>query len=186
MKLVKYNSQIEFFKNEEAFINSNEDEISIAVLDQTEVLYNKNSGCNVDYCEEHNIASYCGKIDNLGTGVIAQGSIVITVKKKISGGEALSDQFSKALVNYFTEKGLPSVRQDNNDVLVNDGKVASGGEIVINGFNYMGYQISINQDIETIDNVCTKPSVKTPAALSEYNITTEEMVKFCEDYWLNV
>jgi hypothetical protein len=25
--------------------------------------------------------------------------------------------------------------------------------------------------------------IKVPKALSEYGITTEEMVKFCEDYW---
>ena len=47
----------------------------------------------------------------------------------------------------------------------------------------MGYQISINQDLDVIKHACTKPMEKIPKALSEYGITTEEMVKFCEDYW---
>ena len=43
----------------------------------------------------------------------------------------------------------------------------------------------VNVDLEAIKNACKKPMVKVPKALSEYGITTEEMVKFCEDYWKN-
>ena len=99
------------------------------------------------------------------------------------GGEALSDRFSKELCKYLAQKGLPSVRQDNNDILVDGFKVASGGEITINNWNYMGYQISVNQDIEAIENICTKPMIKIPKALSDYGITTDEIVEFCKEYW---
>ena len=178
-------SQIDFFnEHEEDFVSSSKNETAIAIIENTEVIYNNNSGCNTEYCDEHNIKYYMGKINSIGTGVVTKGSIVLTVKRKMeNGGESLSDSFSKALSEYFVKKGLPSVRQDNNDILVEDGKVASGGEIIINGFNYMGYQISINQDVEAIKNICTKPMVKIPKALSEYNITTEEIKDFCVDYW---
>jgi hypothetical protein len=116
---------------------------------------------------------------------MTSGSIVLTVKRKLKdGGDALSDKFSKALSEYLSSKGLPTVRCDNNDVMVGNGKVASGGEICINGFNYMGYQISVNQDIDAIKNICiSKPMVKIPKALSDFGITTEEMREFCIDYW---
>ena len=82
---------------------------------------------------------------------------------------------------------MNSVRQDNNDVLVDDFKVANGAEVILSGgYHYIAYQISINQNLEIIRHACLKPMVKVPKALSEYGITTEEMVKFCEDYWLNV
>ena len=80
---------------------------------------------------------------------------------------------------------MESARCDNNDVLVDGYKVASGCETIHNGFNYMGYQISLYQDLETIKNVCNKPMVKIPKALSEYGITTDEMVDFIEEYWNN-
>jgi hypothetical protein len=185
VKILK--SQIEFFETEEEFVSSPNDEVVIAVLEQTEVIYNGNSECNLEYCNIHGIKAYEGKIDTIGTGVVTKGSIVLTVKKKmINGGEALSDSFAKALSQYLIKKGLPSVRQDNNDVLVADGKVASGGEIIINGFNYMGFQISINQDVEAIENICYKHSVKKPKALSDFGVSTDEIVEFCKNYFIKI
>ncbi len=182
----KINSQIYFFKNmEDNIISSNNNETIIAVLEHGEVIYNKNHHPNFEYCEEHNFDYYEGKIDSIGIGVLVSGSIVLTVKRRLNGGEALSDKFAKALVNYLISKGLNSVRQDNNDVLVSDYKVASGGESIINGFNYMGYQISINQDIEAIKAICDKDSLKEPKGLSDFGVTTEEIVQFCEEYWSN-
>jgi hypothetical protein len=178
-------SQIDFFENyEESFIASQENETAIAVLNGTEVIYNNNSPCNIEYCDAHDIKHYCGKINSIGTGVIVSGSIVLTVKRKMeNGGEALSDKFAKALAKYLSDKGLPCVRCDNNDVMVDNGKVASGGEIVINGFNYLGFQISINQDVEAIKNICYKPMVKVPKALSDFGVTTDDIAKFCKEYW---
>ena len=181
------NSQIKFFEEmEENILHSSKAETCIAVLENTEVIYNNNYGINKEYCDEHNIKSFEGKINSIGVGVVAKGSIVLTVKRKLlNGGEALSDKFAKALCGYLKNKGLSSVRQDNNDVLVDDFKVASGGEIMVGEWNYMGFQISVNQDIEAIENICIKKSLKKPKALSEYGITTEEMKEFCEQYWSN-
>lgn len=183
--MIKVNSQVDFLTNEEnQFAFSSKDETAIAVLEQTEVLYNENSGCNLDYCKEHNIKVYKGKINTMGAGVVAKGSMFLTVKRKLkNNNKALSDRFAEALCQYLINKGLPSVRCDNNDIMVDNGKVASGGEIILNGFQYMGYQISINQDYDAIKNACVEPSTKIPKALSDFGITTDEMVKFCEDYW---
>jgi hypothetical protein len=184
MEIRYFDSQIDFFEHEDEFINSPNDEVAMAVLKQTEAIYNENSGCNLEYCNANGIKAYKGKINTMGTGVVTKGSIVLTVKKKmLDGGEALTDMFSKALAKYLEEKGLTSVRQDNNDIMVDGMKVASGGEIVLNGFNYMGYQISINQDLIAIKNICSKPMVKLPAPLSKFGVTTREIISFCRDYF---
>jgi hypothetical protein len=186
MDIKIFDSQVDFLTNgEEEFVSSPNDETAIAVLKNTEVIYNDNSGCNLEYCEEKGIKTFKGKINTMGTGVMTSGSLILTVKRDMrNGGEALSDRFSKALSKYLSDKGLPSVRCDNNDVMVDNGKVASGGGIIINGFNYMGYQISVNQDVEAIKNICTdKPMIKQPKALSDFGINTEEMLEFCINYW---
>jgi hypothetical protein len=98
MNIKLFDSQIDFLsEGEEAFIGSPNDETAIVVLKGTEVIYNDNSGCNLEYCYAHNIRAYKGKINTMGTGVMTAGSIILTIKRNMKdGGEALSDRFSKA------------------------------------------------------------------------------------------
>ena len=185
MKIKEYTSQIEFVNNEGEFLNSSNEETAIVVLNQTEVIYGKDDSCNVQWCIDNNIPySHQEKLQGGGCIVGVEGNIFIDAKRTPKG-ICVSDAFSKALEQYFKGKGLTSVRCDNNDVLIDGYKVASGCESNINGFQYMGYQISINQDIETIKNACNKPMEKTPKGLGEYGITTDEMVEFCKRYWSN-
>lgn len=186
MKIQYTNSQIEFHKKYmEDFLNSDEEGVKIAIMDRTEALYGGDWTIDKEWCNKNSIPYSQGKlIQNTGCIIAVKGNVLLDVKKKFKGGECLCDKFSKYLVQYFKDKGMNSVRQDNNDVLVDDFKVASGAEVTLpNGFQYVAYQISINQDIETIKHACLKPMVKVPKALSEYGITTEEIVKLCEDYW---
>ena len=180
-----FNSQIDYFNNyEESVVNSSEEFTGITILENTEVVANESVEFNEQYCLDNNIQFYKGKIDTIGVGVMTTGSIILTIKRILSNdGECISDKFSKALCEYLKSKELTSARLDNNDILVDDYKVASGGEITINGYQYMGYQISINQDLTAIDNICVEKSTKTPKALSDYNITTQEIKEFCETYW---
>jgi len=187
MEIKEFNSQIDFVKNEEKFFSSPNEEVAIAVLNKTEVVYGADDSCNVEWCEDNNIPYiHQDKLHSGGCIVGVKGNIFIDLKMIPKDGKMFAaNNFSNALVDYFTKKGLKSVRCDNNDVLIDGYKVASGCETQVEEFEYMGYQISINQDIETIKHVCNKPMVKIPKALSEYGITTEEMKKFCYDYWKN-
>jgi len=181
------NSQIQFVKQEQDFLNSLNDETVIVTLEQTEVCYGAEDSCNITWCEENNIPYvHQDKLSSGGCIVGVSGNLFIDVKRKfLNGGEALSDKFSKALCNYLKEQGLNTVRTDNNDVLVDNFKVASGCESSINNWQYMGYQISINQDINLINNICNKPMVKVPKGLSEFGITTDNIKQFCLQYWSN-
>ena len=56
-KIKEYDSQIEFVKNEDEFLNSSDNETALITLKQTEVCYGADDSCNVEYCKENNIPS---------------------------------------------------------------------------------------------------------------------------------
>lgn len=179
------NSQIEFVKNEKVFLDSKKEETVIAVLEKTEVVWGAENSCNLEWCKENNIPTiHHDKLKGGGCIVGVKGNIFVDAKRHIGAdNKCIGDKFSVALCEYLKGKGLESVRTDNNDVLVDGYKVASGAETTYEGWQYMGYQISINQDIDIIRHACNKEMVKVPKGLGEYGITTEEMVEFCKDYW---
>lgn len=186
MEVIEFDSQVAFHNQIEDFLKRDKEEFKITVLARNEVWYGDEDTCDTKYCDEHNIPYSHGKSFG-GTGCIVgvKGNVILDIKKVLYGGEALGDRFSKALCEYFKSRGLYSVRCDNNDVLIDDFKVASGAEITLpTGYQYMGFQISIYQDLETIKKVCMKPMLKVPKALDDYGITTDDIVKFCKEYWL--
>ena len=184
--LTEYNSQIEFVNNENEFLNSSNEETALIILKSTEVVYGANDSCNLEYCDENNISYiHQDKLQGGGCIVGVKGNIFIDAKRKNTTGICLSDNFSKALCEFLKLKGLDSARTDNNDVLVDNFKVASGCETTVNNWQYMGYQISIYQDIELINKVCNKPMIKEPKGLNEYNISTKDIKEFCIEYWSN-
>lgn len=180
----KYNSQIDFVKNEKKFLSSKKDETAIVVLEKTEAIYGADDSCNTEWCDANNVPyAHQGKLQGGGCIVGVKGNIFVDAKRKFNGGVCLSDKFSIALCNELLSRGLKSARCDNNDVLVDGYKVASGCESSIGDYQYMGFQISINQDLDVIKGACNKEMVKVPKGLGEYGITTEDMVEFCEKYW---
>lgn len=185
MDIKFYSSQIQCIKEQPLFIGSQNEETTITVLDNTEAIYIDDGTCNIKWCEENNIP-YIQQLNlhNGGCIIGVKGNVFVDAKRKISsGGENLADVFSKALCLYLKSKGLDTIRCDNNDILVDNFKVASGCEMRVNGFQYVGYQISINQDIETIRHACNKEMIKVPKGLSEYGITTDDIKDFCIKYW---
>ena len=184
---IKYNnSQIEFHKKElESFLKADKECAKITILEKTEALYGGENTIDKEWCDKNNIPYSQGELIQFTGCIIAvKGNLTLDIKKKSYGGEAAGDKFSKALCEYLKRKGLNTVRQDNNDVLVDDYKVASCAEVSLpDGYEYIAYQISINQDLNAIKHACLKPMVKAPKGLGEYGITTEEMVEFCKDYW---
>ena len=185
MKIQEYNSQIEFVNSKD--FSESESVAAITTMRDTEVIYGAEGSCNTEWCNENGVGCvHKDKLQGGGCIVCAAGNVLVDVKKEmLNGGECLSDTFAKAVCTYLKEQGLNSVRQDNNDVLVDDYKVASGCESSYNNLHYMGYQISINQDMEIIEHACNKEMIKVPKGLYEYGITTEQIVEFCKEYWSN-
>ena len=185
MKYLKLNSEVEFVENEERFLSSPNEESAIVTLKQTEAIYCDEGSCNIEWCEKNNIP-YARQPQNGGCIIGVKGNVFMNIKRKSIGGECFGDRLTKAFAKYLKdEKNLNSVRCDNNDVLVDGFKVASAVETTINGWQYMSFQASLHQDIETIKNVCNKPMVKVPKGLSDYGITTNEIELFCEKFIRN-
>ena len=172
----------DYLKIEKSFIDSLESETAIAALENEEVIYQSEDVCNIDYLKEHHITHFkfnfqCRCI------VAAKGNVMLVIKRPHKGGESLVQIFSKAFCEYLNGRGLDSAVCDNNDIMVDGYKTASAVQSEIKNWDFICFQISINQDIETIKNVCKKPMIKIPRGLGEYGITTEEILQFCTDYW---
>ena len=172
----------DYLETAQQFINSSESETAIAALENEEVIYQDEEMCNVQYLEENNITHFkfnfpCRCI------VAAKGNVMLVIKRPHEGGKSLVDKFSEVLCEYLKNRGIAPIECDKNDIMVDGYKTASAVQTQINNWDFVCYQISINQDLETIKNVCKKPMIKVPKGLGEYGITTEEMLKFCTDYW---
>ena len=159
--------------------------IGFIVGERTEVHYGLANDADLEYCEAHGIPCYNLRQPG-GTVVSAAGNISIgfLYNNHDRGGLVLSPILSD-LMRYLSKRDL-SATVNKNDLLVDGYKVAAGsarnfGEK--HDWTYEVFYISINQDLETIKNVCKKPMVKVPKGLSEYGITTEEMVEWCSN-WL--
>ena len=175
-----------FNENLYDIFNSENSKVYYCVHEQTEVNAGVQNDCDMQYCKEHDIPVYlmerCG-----GTIVCSKGNVGISAITPVGWGWQTAS-FLRALADYLKSKNL-NVQYSNNDILVDGFKVASSAESRV-GDNlknvYSTYQISINQDIEAIKHICRKEMVKIPKALSDYGITTEEIVDFCEEYWDNL
>lgn len=134
------NSLITFFEEyEEEMLKSDKNDAIIIVWDNTEAYYGEEGSCNISYCEEHNIPYKQHKIKIGGCIVSSKGSVGINLKMIANGGKAILDQMTIDFSNYLIGKGLNSVRTDNNDILIDGYKVASGVETLIDKWEYMGF-----------------------------------------------
>lgn len=91
------------------------------------------------------------------------------------------DNFSvvvtEKVIVYLISKGL-NVTQDGNDVLIDGYKVFSTGRVNYNQRVVMtAIHVSINCDAELVDKICLKPMHKKPIGLSEYGITSNEILE---------
>lgn len=117
---------------------------------------------------------YAGAIVNM-TGDI---SVCITTWGLCDKGA----EICQAVADILKERGI-EVTFDVNDVLADSKKVASYCSVPqASGWVQTVAHISIGKmDLELVKAICTKPMVKIPGALSEYNITTEDILPIIVD-----
>lgn len=175
----------EWLETVQGNLTDGQERLGFAVSERTEVGYGFENDVDLDYCEKNNIPCY-DQNRNGGAIVWSAGNIGIAFvyNNRERGGFVLG-RLLPDLSKYLSKRGL-SITMNRNDILVDGYKVASAigynfGENYY--WTYDGLQISINQDMEVIKNVCKKPMVKVPKGLSEYGITTEEIVAWCSN-WL--
>lgn len=128
-----------------------------------------------DYLKANGIESV--RLGNAGGCIVAfPGNIEVGHFSK-DLDNAFLEKLTKAMIEMLESRGL-STSKDNNDILI-DGiyKVYSTSKAAYNGaIAFSGAHISINCDAEVVRGICTKPMVKIPRGLSDYGLTTEEVL----------
>lgn len=160
----------------------------LVIHTQNEVSYGLQNDVNFEYCKENGIPTYDLKRD---------GGAIVYFKGNVSWADVRPNNvehfiypnidFLTKFTKYLKEKGLNAV-QDNNDILMDGFKVASGCAINLPPDykrTFSAVQICWKCDVETIQNICLKPMSKTPKGLYEYGIKQSEIINFVENYFTN-
>lgn len=146
---------------------------------ETYVLIGENVDINIDYCLKNNIKII--NIKHKGGSVILTESAVGFAHIGYDFDNKISSNLISAFVKFLKDKNLDAI-YDGNDVLVNGYKTSSCGKVIIKNKTYFVFQVSLDNDINLIKSICTKPMIKTPKGLSEFGITKEEIIKFFEEF----
>lgn len=174
------NANQDFLDHIDEFRADQHEHLRFAILHQDEVTYGSEEECNIQYCIDNNIPCYNRKGPG-GTIVHAAGSLALNyIYSHDRFPEFLSTEFIDDLCIYFKNKNL-NAWIEGNDLLIDGFKVASGAaqnlppdwrwcNIVI--------LVSTTQNFDLIQKVCLKPMIKVPKALSDWGISTKEMIKF--------
>ena len=149
----------------------------LAILRPTEIcaLITTLDATNKEFVESNNIKTV--RMGNSGGCIVAfPDNLEMGYFSKDVDGTFL-ERLTNQVVDYLKSRGL-NVSLDNNDVLI-DGtyKVFSTSKAKYNGTLLFGaIHVSINCDAELVDKICSKPMKKIPKGLSEYGITSDEML----------
>lgn len=143
------------------------------------------------YCLVDHTAIHKGMIDDVDINYAKAHKIPIYEMHRDGGGVVISNgdiEFAyysleykvpieiEKLIHFLVADKDLKVSVDNNDVLVDGKKVASFAYILDKNRGMICViHISVNIDKELISHICLKKSVKEPACLSDYGITTEEI-----------
>lgn len=156
----------------------------IVPIEDLTVNYGNQNDIDIDFCNENNIPTFY--INRSGGAIVLfPGNIAIDAIYTTTSYQ-MEFNFLSDFKKYLRTKNIEAVI-DGNDLLA-DGKKVIGavGQVLPEpflGLTYMGFSISINSNSELIDKICTKPMNKIPGALSDYGITTEEIMDWVLDWF---
>lgn len=151
--------------------------ILIGVADDFVVLKGRNS-INESYCKDNKIEIYESQHMG-GCIVLGDGDVEFNIFR-YEGWEDC--ETFKNLIFDFLKQRIPTISLNNNDFLVDEKyKVASCSSVNAgDNFIYTGFHFSVNVNLEHIKNICLKPMIKIPKGLSEYGVSSEEIVGFLQ------
>lgn len=153
-------------------------------IEDLSVNYGVENDINKEYCDNNNI-HYRFEQRSGGCMVLFPGNI-ITLDVYPADNFLKQHAFMHDFVDYLQTKGI-NATTNNNDLIINGKKVIGSLSEMLpepyKGWMYFALSVSINIDENLISNVCTKNSVKTPGALSDYGITTEEVMNWLLEWF---
>ena len=153
-------------------------------IEELSVNYGNEEDINKEFCDINSI-KYRYENRSGGCMVLFPGNIII---QDVYPTDNFLRQhgFLNAFVEYLQNKGIDAIT-NNNDLMVDGNKVVGAVSETLpepyKGSVFFGLSISISSDPELISKICTKNSVKVPGALSDYGVTTEEVMKFALEWF---
>lgn len=146
--------------------------------------YGNENDINHEFCTVNNL-HYRYENRSGGTMVFFPGNIV-TCEIFTTDNFLRQHQFLNDFVNWLKIKNI-NATTNNNDLLIDNKKVIGAVSETLpepyNNWVYFGLSISINSNSELINQICTKPMKKIPGALSDYGITTDEVMEWTLDWF---
>ena len=164
--------------------NGIENAACVVPIEDLSVNYGRDGDIDFDYCDEHGIPYFF--IDRKGGAIVLfPGNIAVDAIYSVSSCN-LAIMFLEDMVRFLEARDI-KVSIEGNDLMVNGKKIVGivGQPLPtpFDKYSYMGFSISINSNAELIDKICTKPMNKIPGALSDYGITTEEVMEWTLDWF---
>lgn len=98
----------------------------------------------------------------------------LSIMELKNGGSNFGHESISAVRDMLENRRI-SALIEGNDLMVNGRKCGSWARTSNRGYTQTVVHFSINSDVQTIRELCTKPMAKIPGALSDYGITAEDI-----------
>ena len=179
-------SEMEFYYSLAYMKNNNIPALTaVFPINELSVNYGGQLDINKNFCDKNGI-HYRYLERKGGCMVFFPGNIIIEDVFPIDN-QLRQHKYVQDFVQWLGTKSIIA-GTNNNDVLINGKKVIGTTSAMLpfpyEEYVYLFISISINSNAELIDKICTKPMNKIPGALSDYGITTEEVMKWTLN-WFN-
>lgn len=161
-------------------MNKQESCFIYGVVDKNYVLVNGNS-YDEEKRKELGVAILPIPLNMGGSLVISEGDIEVGILVPEGAGNYYVSDFVEYLLKFLHDKDIPAI-YDGNDILIKGYKVCGIAQMLRNGMAYVAVHIAVNVDLDLIRQICTKPMNKEPKGLSEWGVTTEELVEAMKEY----
>lgn len=158
-------------------IREQEEGVIVNLTKKTWCVCGEGNAFREDVCRERGIllfhAHHLG-----GTTIVFPGDLSIMEVRQ--GHSRFGEACLEAACRYLRGRGLP-VGIDGNDLMLWDPDAKAKLKVGSHGSNWVGdltesvVHLSVNMDVDLVREICTKPMVKTPGALSRYGVTAEEL-----------
>lgn len=114
-----------------------------------------------------------------GTIIASPGDIEIGIFTKGFEANDMMSEIISEISEKLSEKGFES-EIAGNDLLVEGKKVIGCGSRKFGEIVFGAMHISLEDNTELINKICTKVCIKTPTGLKQYNLSTQDVFDMCK------
>lgn len=133
-----------------------------------------NGGANEDRIRDLGIKMVQIKHEG-GTIILSPGDVDIGIFTAGYQGHGYRKRIVDRIIDKLNENGYKAV-VEGNDVLIDGRKVVGFGSRIFGKILYTAIHIAVDSNMDLIKTICTKDMQKTPDALMNYGINTQDIL----------